>query len=110
MLTVNRTEDMLKAVSSYSPQPDGPSQGGGRRITYLYYVCIYIYIYRRLGGVSSPLGRPPVTGKSFRVVRACARVVRACARSLCQVEMHLKCEPGPFPFPFRLDGLSVFPQ
>ena len=31
---------------------------------------------RRLGGVSPPLGRPPRTGKSFRLfVRACVRAV-----------------------------------
>ena len=65
-------------------------------------VYIYIYIYRTLGGVRSPLGRPTVTGKSFRVVRACARWG-------CQVEMSPNRPTHPFPFPFGPGILSLFP-
>ena len=36
-------------------------------------VYIYIYTCQRLGAVSSPLGRPARTGKSFRVVQPRAR-------------------------------------
>jgi hypothetical protein len=47
----------------------------GRAPKYIHtYIYIYIiYKYRRVGVLSSPLGRPPVTGKSFRVVRAFMR-------------------------------------
>ena len=41
----------------------------------LYIICI-IYIYRRLGGVSSPLGRPPEPGNYF-VSCICLRGVGA---------------------------------
>ena len=59
------------------------SLGRARKYIYIYiyiYTHIPYYRYRRAGVLSSPSGRPPVTGKSFRVVRAC---VRAFAWSLC---------------------------
>ena len=59
-------------------------------------IYIYIYIYRRLGGV-----RP--TGKSISVsVRACVR------RSGCKVGIRTNRDRSPFPFPFSPSGLSLF--
>ena len=61
---------------------------------------MYIFISDVGGSEFAFRQAPPVTGKSFRVVRA---------RGECRVEMHLKCHPrrvsfslcarGPFPFP-----------
>ena len=77
---------------------------------------IYEYIpyeYRRLGGVSSPLGRPPRTGKSFRVVHACVRA--ACMPSRNRIKNWVLGVPfsllprRPFPFPF-CHLLSLFPR
>ena len=68
------------------------------RVTFIRFACkkmfvSHNFIDRRLGGVSSPLGRSPRTGKS-------CRVVRACARSVCLVGSQLK---------FRVSGRSLFP-
>ena len=76
------------------------------------YQEIYIYIYRRLGGVRSPLGRPP-RNREIVSCRACVRAVD------CQVEMSPNRKTGafpfslwagdPFPFPFVTGILSLFP-
>ena len=59
-------------------------------------------MYRRLGGVSSPLGRPPETGKSFRFVRACA------ARFL-DVKRNPSANLRRDPFPFSFWPRQAFP-
>jgi hypothetical protein len=46
-----------------------------------------------VGGLSSPLGRLPVTGKSFRVLHACVQ----CS---CKLEMRLKWDAPRSPFSF----------
>jgi hypothetical protein len=79
-----------------------------RETTYIYiYIfiwgdSIYIYIHRRLGGVSSPLGRPP-RNREIVSCRACVRadpMLRKCISNVIQL---------PFPFPFLRDSLSFFP-
>ena len=59
-------------------------------------------MYRRLGGVSSPLGRPPETGRSFRFVRASA--ARFLDVNRTPSEKHMRD-----PFPFSLFAQRAFP-
>ena len=64
---------------------------------------VYIYIYRRLGGVSSPLGRPP-RNREIVSCRACVRA-KAYARWKCISNLMPAISLFPFDsmaFPFSL--------
>ena len=66
------------------------------------YIYIYIYLYRRLGGERAARA-PPVTGKSFRFVCACARCPLP-----SESEPQTSCRPFSL-FPFGPGRLSLFP-
>jgi hypothetical protein len=73
------------------------------------HICIYvrmypcIYVYRRLGGVSSPLGRPP-RNREIVSCRACVRAEPMLGGNASQIS-----SVPSFPFPFVPGGPSLFP-
>ena len=80
----------FRTVKEYRPQRP-PA-------TAAYCLLACLHTHRRLGGVSSPLGRPPpINGKLFRVVRACARFG-------CLVRS--RADSGYATFPFSLMALG----
>ena len=63
-------------------------------------LIVLVFSISEVGGSEGCQGLPPVTGKSFRFVRACAR----CG---CEVGMSLKSHAPRFPF--SLCPVEVFP-
>ena len=70
------------------------------------YVCMYMYMYMcmyicwRLGGVNSPLGRPP-RNREIVSCRACVRAVNArwkCTSNVIRAFSLFPLCPGAFPF------------
>ena len=75
---------------------------------------MYIYIYRRLGGVSSPLGRPP-RNREIVSCRACVRAKGLpggnAAQNTCSAFSLFPLSPAGFPFSLsaRLSARRAFP-
>ena len=85
-------------------------------------MCVCAYVHRRLGGVSSPLGRPP-RNREIVSCRACVRAKglpggNAAQRGCSAFSLFPFCAAGfpfslcarrAFPFPLLHGGLSLFP-